>query len=112
MFKDFLEEYSKYQSVPDMLTPNIAANLLVTATAILGNIGSIVTSREHAYKVEKLRLLKEAKSVAEARTMSEATEEYNAYREAEMAYKTLTTVIQTLKSIIRRGEEEFRNTPR
>jgi hypothetical protein len=112
LYNDFLAQYQQYQERPDTLTPPIAEQLLVQATGILANISGKLTAREHEYNVEYLKLLTSSKSAAEAKVRAGATETHRLYKEAERSHATLLEVIRTLKKIHRRGEEEYKHTPR
>jgi len=108
-YNKFLALYQLHQERPDTLTPVIAEGLLVQATAILANIATVLTAREHEYNVKKLELLTSSKSVAEGKLRSEATEEHRTYKEAERAHATLLEILRTCKRIYKRGEEEYKH---
>ena len=108
--RSHIQEISIRLQQPDTVSPHEAAEMLVKLTALLSSLNSEITEKHYALNVVKVALLTQCKSVSEAKMKAESSSEWLEYKEREMQGKAVEQLIQALKYLIRRLEEEFKQT--
>lgn len=94
----------------DDLAPARAAELLLKATALIGNCNTEIRDADMAYAQVLLGCLNSTEAANRARIQSEITPEYQRKREARDTKELVIEVCRALKYAIRCTEEEMRLT--
>ena len=92
----------------EKLGPHEAANKLVVLSSLLSSLGAEIATKRAEYTQIRLKCLKEAKSVAESRIYSEATNEFKEWQEREEQRKALIEIIHSIKYFLRTCENEMK----
>jgi hypothetical protein len=90
------------------LHPERASQLLLQATALLGNCAEEIRAAEHEYAVVLLKHLDGEEAANRAKIRAETSPEYLRKREARDTREVLVEMIRSIKYMLRAQEEEMR----
>lgn len=90
------------------LHPNRASQLLLQATALLGNCSEEIRTAEYDYAIVLLKHLDGEEAANRARIRAETSPEHMRKREARDTKEVLVEMIRSLKYMMRAAEEEMR----
>jgi len=96
----------------DKLGPAKASEELVELASLLSSLNSEVVERQFILNKKKVELLEEAKSVAKARLLSEATPEWKEFMDRIMQREAVEELLRTVKYYLRAAENEQREFTR
>ena len=94
------------------LLPQRASELLMTATALIGNVNHEIRDADAQFNLVLLECLKAEDKANRARIVAETTPAYARRREARDTLTLLTELIRSLKVFIKAQSEELRALPR
>ena len=103
IIEEFQSEVSK-----DNLTPERAAEILKTMSALLGNINSEIRKRDRAYKLVLLDCYNKEAKANRAKIIAETSDEYEAAKVARDTKELVIEMIRSLKYYLKGFEEEFK----
>ena len=106
--RDIIAYKSNLLREPDKLSPAQAAEELVSLSSLLSSLNAEIVEKKFILNKKKIELLIEAKSVAKADLLSEATEEWRAWYERVMLQDALKELIRSIKYYLREAETERR----
>ena len=92
----------------DDLLPQRASELLMTATALIGNVNHEIREADAKFNLVLLDCLKAEEKANRARIVAETTPAYARRREARDTLTLLTELIRSLKVFIKAQGEEMR----
>ena len=90
------------------LPPVRASELLLKATALLGNVGGEIRAADLEYSKVLLRELETEKRANRARIRSEVSAEYQRKREARDTHVLLVELIRSIRQVLRTQSDEMR----
>ncbi len=90
------------------ITPDRASELLMQASALMGNCMDEVRASDQAYKQILLHCLRTAEKANRARIEAETSPQYARWQEARDTYTLVVEMIRSLKVFIRSKQEEMR----
>lgn len=90
------------------LQPSRAAELLMKATALLGNCAAEIREADHDYAVVLLGHLDTDEAANRARIRAEISPEYKRKREAKDTREVVVELVRSLKYFLKAAEEEMR----
>jgi len=105
---EFINNYRNEIFKAKDLTPGRASEILVECSALLGNINDLVRKTSMLYNETLAVKLKQCKSVAEAKVLSEITQEFSDMMRAKNSKEEVVDIIRSLKYFLRCKAEEFK----
>lgn len=95
------------RDTPDLL-PIRASQLLMQATALIGNVNTEIRDADAKYNLVLLDCLKTEEKANRAKIVAETTPAYARRREAHDTLVLLTALVQSLKVFIKAQTEEMK----
>ena len=108
--RDIIREKSLRLMKADTIPTIELANELVELSALLSSLNAESVEKQFALNIKRRDLLEEAKSVAKARLLSEATIEWKEWYDRMAQREALEELIRSLKYRIRVAEEEYKHS--
>lgn len=90
------------------IPPSRAAEILNILSALLGNIGDEIISRDNLYAIKLLDCLDCETKANRAKILAETSEEYKNKQIARNTQQTVIEMIRSLKFYLRVKEQEYR----
>lgn len=90
------------------LLPERASQLLLKASALLGNCSEEIREADYAYAQVLLQCLNDETKANRARIRSEVTPEFQRRREARDTHALLVELIRSMRTMLRTLEAELR----
>lgn len=91
----------------DELSPDQAAEMLVTLSSIYGNCNDEIRKADHEYKQILLLALDSEKSANKARIRAETDPSFQRWQEAKHTKDLVEELIRSLKYFLRNKEQEY-----
>lgn len=92
----------------DELTPDHAAEMLVTLSSIFGNCNDEIRRTDHEYKQILLLALDSEKSANKARIRAETDPSFQRFQEAKHTKELVEELTRSLKYFLKNKESEMR----
>ena len=110
--RDLIKEKSELLRDIDKLGPATASEELVQLASLLSSLNAEIVEKQFILNQKKVELLEEAKSVAKARMLAEATPEWKEFMERIMQREALEELLRAVKYYLRAAEHEQREFTR
>lgn len=108
--REKIATHAKRLEIVDNLMPPEASQILVELSSLLSSVNAEITKYHYAYNQKKLEIFKESKTAAEAKIKAEATQEWQQWQERVQTGESVTMMVQSLKYLLRRMEEEVKHS--
>ena len=110
--REMIAEKSALLRNVDKLGPHKAAEELVELASLLSSLNAETVEKQYILNQKRVELLQEAKSVAKARLMAEATIEWKDFMDRVVQREALEELLRAVKYYLRASEKEWEATPR
>ena len=105
--RETIKEKSELLRSVDILGPGKASEELVELASLLSSLNAEIVEKQFILNQKKVELLQEAKSVAKAKLLSEATNEWREFMERVMQREALEELLRATKYYLRFSEREL-----
>ena len=106
--REIIKEKSERLRDISNIPPMEASESLVELSSLLSTLNAYISDKQFMVNQKRASLLQEAKSVAKARLLTEATTEWKEWFEAVMQRDAMLEMIRALKYHIRGLENEYK----
>jgi len=110
--RDLIKSKSELLRDIDKLGPATASEELVQLASLLSSLNAEIVEKQFILNQKKVELLAEAKSVAKAKLLAEATTEWREWFERISQRDALEELIRSVKYFLRSAESEQREFTR
>ena len=105
--RDMVREIQREALSPADLTPDRAAEMLMTLAALISNVAEEIRNADQEYAVTLLHFLDVEKKANRARIRAEISSEYRRKQEARDTKELVMELIRSLKYLMRAKQDEY-----